>query len=535
MCEIRTRCVLTVWLVMSLAASAISTPSEKSNLKVSDVQFEPIRQGKNVVRVKVENAAEDEQIFRIQIYTRSPDYGRQGVGWGTSFFETIKGREIRWTRFAFKIQGPITRSTYVRLDFHNPGPAAGFDKEKYFEDKGPKEWFKRVKYSSGEIEHYKADESLTRPASESEAEAVTQAFKRVQGCMSDKKYEQVWELFTKDCQDAEFQLSGFEKFKQIMEPKENKPIDSAFWWDKDSFLNLQPESVVKKEGVFSLTARNDGQKWTIDFAQEDGQWKIDWIAGYTPRILLWQNWEERLLPQMEKHSTKHFDIYYQRRSPAEKEIEKIAKDREAGYSAICEFLGKDSQIKIKLILFEDEKTKWFETGHQGRGWAYGNTTVEVYNRQEQLDPYHETTHILMGSSGDPPALFNEGFAVYMSERLGAHALEDLSGGQATIYERARELKIKGEWIELEELITYTEIGSLESRPPVAYAEAAAFVKFLIDNYGRGKFLRAYKELKNSNKEKVHKRDIKRLGRIYGKSLAELEKQWLESINQSEGV
>ncbi|HUW20396.1 MAG TPA: hypothetical protein VMW16_13950 [Sedimentisphaerales bacterium] len=533
MCKIRTRRVLTVSLVMSLAASAISAPSKKSNLKVLDVQFEPIRQGKNVVRVKVENASEDEQIFRIQIYTRSPDYGRQGVGWGTSFFETIKGRETRWTRFAFKIQGPITKSTYVRLDFHNPGPAAGFDRKRYFGDERQKKWFKRVKYSSGEIEHYKADESLIKPASETEFEAAIQAFRQIQNHIREKKYERAWELFTKDYQDAEFQSWGFEKFQQIMEPEEHKPIDSAFWWQKAEFLSLQPGPVVKKGPALALTAKREAEVWTIDFAQEDGKWKIDWIAGYTPRILLWQNWEERLLPQMEKHSTKHFDIYYQRGSPAEKEIEKIARDREAGYGAICEFLGKDSQVKIKLILFEDEKTKWFETGHQGRGWAYGNTTVEVYNQQEQLDPYHETTHVLMGSLGNPPALFNEGFAVYMSERLGAHALEDLGGRQATIYERARELKTKGEWIELEELIAYTEIGSVESRPPVAYAEAAAFVKFLIDNYGKEKFLRAYKKLKSSDNEKVHKRNVKRLAGIYGKSLEELEKQWKDALLRSE--
>ncbi|MHC4623268.1 MAG: hypothetical protein ACYS4W_05130, partial [Planctomycetota bacterium] len=275
MCGIRTRCVLIVSLVMSLAASAISAPSKNTNLKVLDVQFEPIRQGKNVVRVKVENASEDKQIFRIQIYTRSPDYGRQGVGWGTSFFETIKGRETRWTRFAFKIQGPITRSTYVRLDFHNPGPAAGFDREKYFEDKGRKKWFKRVKYSSDDIEHYKADESLIKPASETESEAVIQAFRQIQNHIRDKEYERAWELFTRDYQDAEFQLWGFKRFKQIMEPEKHKPIDSAFWWQKADFLSLQPESVVKREAVLALTADNKGQTWTIDFAHEDGQWKID--------------------------------------------------------------------------------------------------------------------------------------------------------------------------------------------------------------------------------------------------------------------
>jgi hypothetical protein len=511
-------------------AAKVVDGKAKSELELLDVKFEPIRQGKNVVRVKVQNNSEQEQVFRLQIYTRSPDYGRKGVGWGTSFFDTIKPKEAKWTRFVFKIHGPLTDATYVRLDFHNPGPAAGFDREKYFEDKGPKKWFKRVKYSSSDIEHYKADETLTKPASKSDSEAITQAFKNIQKYMTDKKYEQVWELFTKDYQDAEFQSLGFERFKQIMEPDKHPPIVSAFWWEKAQFIRLQPESVVKREAVWVLTAKDEDQTWKIDFAQEDGQWKVDWIAGYTLRILLWQNWEERSLAKMEKRNTEHFDIYYEKGSVAEKQIEKIAKDKEAGYLKICDFLGTKSDVRIRLVLFEDEQKKWFETGHQGRGWAYGNTIVEVYNEQEQLDPYHETTHVLMRPYGDPPALFNEGFAVYMSELLGAHALEDLSGGQATIYQRVRELKNKGEWIDIEELITYTEIGSSESRPPVAYPEAASFVKFLIDKYGRSKFLRTYKNLKNSGDKTVQQKNFRKLKEIYDKSLKELEKEWEKAFS-----
>ena len=56
-------------------------------------------------------------------------------------------------------------------------------------------------------------------------------------------------------------------------------------------------------------------------------------------------------------------------------------------------------------------------------------------------------------------------------------LDDLSGGLSTIYERVREIKSKGQWIELEELITYTEIGSAESRPPVAYPERLPLLNF----------------------------------------------------------
>ena len=96
-----------------------------------------------------------------------------------------------------------------------------------------------------------------------------------------------------------------------------------------------------------------------------------------------------------------------------------------------------------MILFEDGATKYSYTGHQGAGWAFGNTVVEIYNEKEKLDPYHETTHVLMRAYGSPPALFNEGFATYMSERLGAQALAAMQGGESSIYERVRELDGKG--------------------------------------------------------------------------------------------
>lgn len=154
-CKISLHTFVLALVISITSAQALGSTEEKSNLKVLDIEFEPIRQSKNVVRVKVQNTSGQEQMFRIQIYTRSPDYGRSGVGWGTSFFDSIKPKETKWTRFAFKIQGPITDTTYIRLDFHNPGPAVSFDKEKYFQQKERKKWFKRVKYSSSEIKHYK--------------------------------------------------------------------------------------------------------------------------------------------------------------------------------------------------------------------------------------------------------------------------------------------------------------------------------------------------------------------------------------------
>ncbi len=256
---------------------------------------------------------------------------------------------------------------------------------------------------------------------------------------------------------------------------------------------------------------------------EDGQWKIRNIR--MKRGGNRGDWQARLLPKMRKRITKHFDIFFHKGSTAEKEIDKIAEQRERGFREICRFLGKDSDVRIRMILFEDGVTKYLHTGHQGAGWAFGNTVVEIYNEKQRLNPYHETTHVLMRPYGSPPALFNEGLAVYMSERLGAHALDAMGGGESSIYERVRELSGKGELIELEELLTYTEIGSGETNPPVAYPEAASFVKFLIETYGKERFLKAYRTLRNSNDKATQQQNVKALETIYGKSLDELNNEW----------
>ncbi|MGD2093933.1 MAG: M56 family metallopeptidase [Phycisphaerales bacterium] len=496
------------------------------NLEVLNIEFDPIHQGKNAVHVTVKNKTDKEQLFRIHIYTRSPELGKSGVGWGTPFFETIPPNETKSARFVYKIQGPITNSTWLRLSFRNPESDDPDDSQKI-------KPFLEKKYVASDLERLQADAVKVKPASQTQTDAVIHAFENIQNLIKNKNYKQAWELFTEDYKKADFQRQrdSYKRFEQAMEP--THPLHSAFVWEKEQFLKLQPESVFQKDGVLTLNAVLDQQTWKIDFTRENGRWKIDWIGGYTPGILIMQDWQNLLLPKMEKHSTEHFDIYYFKNSTAEKQLDQIADEKEKGFKEICKFLEKDSDIRIRMIFFEDDTSKQNATGHQGDGWAFGNTIVEIYNEEQKLDPYHETTHILMGPFGNPPALFNEGFAVYISERLGAHALKSLSGGTSTIYQRTRQLKSNNEWIPLEELITYTEIGSYESKPPIAYAEAASFVKFLIENYGKTKFLQAYKTLKNSNNVAVQQQNIKELEQIYGQSLQQLQKDWENSFQKSD--
>jgi len=351
-------------------------------------------------------------------------------------------------------------------------------------------------------------------------QAVRKAFEQWQNSLRDRKYETAWGLLANGLRRSRKLGNDSQRFTKEWGSDEN-PM-------KTLFLNLRPESVTSmRVGEYAiLNARHAGQPWKIYFVMEDGQWKMRiFKRGERDR----GDWQARLLPKMRKRITKHFDIFFHKGSTAEKEIDKIAEQRERGFREICRFLGKDSDVRIRMIFFEDAATKYSHTGHQGAGWAFGNTVVEIYNEKQRLDPYHETTHVLMRPYGAPPALFNEGFATYMSERLGSHALDAMKGGESSIYERVREFDGKGELIELEELLTYTEIGSGETNPPVAYPEAASFVKFLIDTYGKDKFLEAYRTLRNSGDKSVQQQNVEALHGIYGKSLDELKRQWKSTL------
>jgi prepilin-type processing-associated H-X9-DG protein len=610
---------------------AKNNPARESTLQVLDVRFEPLRQGKNAVQIQVQNPRPQARILAVSIQARNPGQGGRFSGWGTTLFETLKPGATQWTHFGFKIYGPPADSTGIELRFFDPGPVQGFDREKWIARKPWDEWFRQIDYSGRDLPRSQPDAAAWQPAPPGETQAAAAALRQLQKHLDNRDYGRAWQLFSDEFRDAEF----FDRFEYLQDRME-KPRTVAFPVSRSELLALEPGSAQAHNGVLALAATGNNKSWTIRFVNAQGQWVVDsidpvpratdvaslqaqqeavmqaftkfqnclrekryeaawelvtgeirsqydddvkkWretlesnaslrtvVAGLRPESVTpngelltltaryenqtwklhfldedgrWKlyvaqiqrgDWQENLLPTLPKRVTEHFDIYYFKGSTAEKEIDQIARRKDEGFAEICRFLGKDSDTRIRLVLFEDGQTKQLQTGHQGAGWAFGNTIVEVYNEKEKLDPYHETAHILMGPVGHPPALFNEGFATYMSERLGAHALESLGGGQATLHQRAGELKAKGDWIELGTLLSFTEIGSAATRPPVAYAEAGSFVKFLIEEYGKDKFLQAYGTLQNSDTSTVRQENLRKLAEIYGRSPESLEERWLKTI------
>ena len=228
----------------------------------------------------------------------------------------------------------------------------------------------------------------------------------------------------------------------------------------------------------------------------------------------------------ERHDTKHFQIYCARTSPAAQNVEAIGNEREAAYEKISKLLGVEYPEPIILALYSDPESKRHDTRHIGDGLALGNNMVEIYGK---IDPYHELTHVLAGRLGDPPAMLNEGLAVYVSESMGADALKQLGSPGLKLDDAVAAHRKQGQFILLDELFTFTDIGPDSSRPTISYPEAGSFVKFLILNYGLEKFRQAYKSLENGDSADTIRKNRETFRTIYGKFPADTERGWLATL------
>lgn len=296
-----------------------------------------------------------------------------------------------------------------------------------------------------------------------------------------------------------------------LKPYETKTLEAGY-----SFLGMSSEaSLILKFGVPVIDPHFGFYNIRNIFYQKT----YDIGKNVSPQ-------NDEVFSQFRKHETDHFEIYYFDGSLAEKEIDKISQIRESGITEIEKVLSVKNPGKIRLFFFPDEEIKKNKTGHMGVGWAFRNNIVEVYNDSTKLDPYHEITHIVAGQLGNPPALFDEGLAVYMSEKLGADALQFLGNPGISIDSCTHKFILEKKTFPLSTLFDFTDIGNNESVPLVSYPQSASIVKYLIETYGIEKFINLYKSLQNSSDPQVKQENRDIVKKIYGQSLQELEKQWL---------
>ena len=232
-----------------------------------------------------------------------------------------------------------------------------------------------------------------------------------------------------------------------------------------------------------------------------------------------RNFEFPLQKLLPVKKTAHFNIYYYPNSFAAKNIEKIAAQREQAYAEISSLLGVSVDICVTLYLFQNGRTKKKITGHQGWGWAYGHTMVEIYNRTQKCDPYHELVHVLAGEvHGNALSFFNEGFAVYVCSQL----YKDNA--------RKKVLKFhqKNQLFTLEEMFSLN-IGEAVSKPPISYPQAGEMIKYLYETLGRERFFELYKALEPDTSKEGAAANIRKLEEHCQNTVGHINQAWLSTL------
>ena len=338
---------------------------------------------------------------------------------------------------------------------------------------------------------------------------------------------------------------GKNKFTAVIKNRTNSPLkitldlraEPGLWfrkWQNQFLFELKPQEEKRIAANYTFSRMTSEARLRVRFghpAPHDGGldpmkkfFEKKYYIGKANKAV---NYD---LSHFEKHQTEHCEIYYFKDSPAGKNITVIAAERESAFQSIASLLGVDYPGKIRIFFFPDAKSKKKETGHTGDGWAFSNNIVEVYNEKTQLDPFHELAHIISGEVGNPPAIFDEGFAVYISEKLGSDALNYLGHGRRTVDEVARTYLEQGKLIPFEELFSYPEIGPRKSKPKISYPQAASIVKYLAETRGVAKFRQTFQNLKRGRNPDVIRQNKRIFEEIYGQTLVEIELAWRRKIS-----
>jgi len=211
-------------------------------------------------------------------------------------------------------------------------------------------------------------------------------------------------------------------------------------------------------------------------------------------------------------SSKHVKYYYPSNSLAAKDLEKIKDITEKGISRILMLMHEeDYHVRIHYFIVEsrDKMKELINAETNGAAnWKY-NGVYYVYGDSIKSGGPHEFNHVIastMWGIGKVNRWVGEGFADYADNKWNSYDLHSLCKYLLDEQKLLPIEKLDNRFSEYNDLITYPE--------------SASFVKFLYERYGWEKF----KQLWQEGSENIMS--------IYGKSLSELEKEWIEEIKKS---
>ena len=230
----------------------------------------------------------------------------------------------------------------------------------------------------------------------------------------------------------------------------------------------------------------------------------------------------------DKVETKNFIIRFRTDEISRETMEKIAEVNEKSLGFLFGLFKEDQGLRWKKLLtvyFSDYDSKLFYTHHWGSGLA-SEEGVFMVHRGGVPDialAAHENAHILSKLNwGDSTSFMNEGVGKYAEAMAAGDNRNDL---QTVAFLKENKL------FPLEDMLGF-QIGITGLKTDVGYPAAGSFVGFLIRSCGLQTFKEAFR-LENRNFEEKASQDTWQ--KAYGKSIQELEKEWLSWLVESHKV
>lgn len=241
----------------------------------------------------------------------------------------------------------------------------------------------------------------------------------------------------------------------------------------------------------------------------------EWATGKSPELKeLLTTIDLTFKGKFEIVGNEDLQLYYLKDVVSGELVGKLFKNNEAAIVFLKQLFAplKPKWEKLQVVYFADYDDKYFYTRHMGSGLATGNGVFIVLEGSEPDFglAVHEFTHILFnrcwcGNS----SFFMEGVARYA---------QAMATDKQRNHRETKNYLLKHELIPIESLLELN-IGGDPKYTDMGYSASGSFIGYLIERYGQPLFLKKWKTEDGWQD-------------IYGKSLAEIEKDWHKWLTET---
>lgn len=227
---------------------------------------------------------------------------------------------------------------------------------------------------------------------------------------------------------------------------------------------------------------------------------------------------QRIIKGLNTTETEHIVWYYPKGvQPPEEDLVRM----EQAYSDAAQFWGIDPVEKlgrkIHFVWLPGESRydrsriqKVLGEKIQGRALPKDGILYSIFSYTP-----HELNHVVAGQVNNTTTLLNEGFANYLNK----------VNWERNVHQVMVQAKREGKVIPLADMLTHKDFRSQDGL--IAYAEAALFVKYLVEERDVGKFKRLYSEVSFSDDKQAV---IAKIEEVYGESFSEFTSKWEDYLN-----